>query len=119
MSSTDRGPDRPGSRELFESRILPLSRRLKSEGRSYFDPVDAGADSYFRRPRRTAMAREDFVLPACTDAGALAAALEAHWRSEGHPELAALAPALAALSRTLRVEAVQSDDVSPFIYVMF
>lgn len=61
----------------------------------------------------------DFLQPSCLDATELTAALAAHWRAIGEPDLAALAAELVTLAQALRTTEAATDAPSPFLYTMF
>jgi hypothetical protein len=89
-------------------------------GREFFAlRPDAAAESYYVEPTKRAMKPEDFELRASESIEAFVRELAALWSSEGREELAAMAPRLASLASELREDEQQSDDVSPFMYVMF
>jgi hypothetical protein len=100
--------------------------------RFYRDELCAAASALAQRgvqlfPLGAEPARARYYVPADASApeliafesGALEATLRAHWEAQGLPELARLAPKLAALARELELSEEQSADVSPFVYVMY
>jgi hypothetical protein len=79
---------------------------------------EASADSYFVERESRRMEKGDFLIPACSSQGDLPEAIEAHWARE--ESLRALAGDMGRLAEGLRKEGQQqTDEVSPFIYVMF
>jgi hypothetical protein len=113
MSSTDdRGEQR--LRRFHSEQLVPAAERLEARGVEMFplraDP--AQTTYYVTRPP----AEYVFELNAEDVEGYL----HARWTAEGHTELAALAPALGALSRELEQKVEEgSSDVSSFVYAMF
>lgn len=113
---------------VFEQHVLAARAKVADPLTRYFpraaDPV---AKTYYRTRERKSMSPADFVIsdlqpdPATgvQDPARAAAALEAYWRTKGRPELAELARPLAELGWKSRPAVVDSEDVSPFIYVMF
>jgi hypothetical protein len=104
--------------EFFREVLVPLAEATRREGKSFF-PLgpDPQADSYYVEPVRRVMTRADFELRAAESLEDFVRELAALWTSEGHGELAALAPRL----RELVVQEADEDDeeeVSPFIYAM-
>jgi hypothetical protein len=104
--------------EFFREVLVPLAEAARREGKSFF-PLgsDPQADSYYVEPARRVMTRADFELRAAESLEDFFRELAALWASEGHGELAALAPRL----RELVVQEANEDDeeeVSPFIYAM-
>lgn len=78
--------------------------------------------SYYAQRTRTTMGLDDFLAPSCLDAAEFGARLAAHWRTQGHPELAALAPDVADAARALHalyVAARPEAALSPYVYQMF
>jgi hypothetical protein len=104
----------------------PLFDALTADGVGAPPPFPMGPDprlsSYYIQRTQTTMGRADFLAPSCLDAGEFARCMEAHWRAEGRPDLAAWAPQLAEAARALHAlytEAEPEAEVSPYIYQMF
>jgi hypothetical protein len=105
---------------FFREVLVPAALRERESGREFFAlRPDAAAESYYVEPTRREMSPEDFELRASESIEAFVRELAALWSSEGREELAAMAPRLASLASELREDEQQSDDVSPFMYVMF
>lgn len=118
MSLTDDG--HAEIRRFFEEELLPAAERRRREGRAAFPSGPAPeALSYFKARRRPSMAPADFEQAGIETPEALSTALTDLWRGRGDADLAALAPGVARLAELLRRREEQTDDVSPFIYVMF
>lgn len=107
-------------RDLFDSHLVPAAERLRKAGESAF-PVgaDASRDSYYTIRGQTTMMPVDFEASAPGSLDDLAPALARLWDQQGAPELAALGPGLTRLARALYLAEEPSDELSPFVYVMF
>ena len=78
--------------------------------------------SYYTQRTHTTMGLDDFLAPSCLDAEEFGARLAAHWRANGHPELAAQAPGVAEAARALHalyVAGRPQAELSPYVYQMF
>ncbi|HEV7892766.1 MAG TPA: hypothetical protein VGP08_19280 [Pyrinomonadaceae bacterium] len=106
--------------DFFREVLVPVALKEHESGREFFAlRPDASAESYYVEPTKREMRPEDFELRAGESIKEFVRELAALWASEGREELAAMAPRLAALAREVREDEEQSDDVSPFMYVMF
>lgn len=106
--------------DFFREVLVPAARSEREAGREFFAlRPDAEAESYFAEPAKGSMRPEDFELRACESVEDFVRELAALWASEGREGLAAMAPRLAALAAGVREDEEQTDDVSPFMYVMF
>ncbi len=106
--------------EFFNDLLSPLAVRERDRAKSFFPlGADPRAESYYVEPPRRVMAAADFELRAAESLADFVKELTALWASEGHEELAALAPRLLALAEEMGEREEQSEDVSPFMYVMF
>jgi hypothetical protein len=126
MNSTEvRGEEKDAAKDrsaavFFREVLVPAALRERDSGREFFAlRPDAESESYYVEPTKSAMRPEDFELRACESVEEFVRALAALWASEGGVELAAMAPRLAALAAEVREDEEQTDDVSPFMYVMF
>ena len=126
MSSTEvRGEERDEVKDrsasaFFREVLVPVALKERESGREFFAlRPDSSAESYYVEPTKREMMPEDFELRAGESVEEFVRALAALWASEGREELAAMAPRLAALAAEVREDEEQSDDVSPFMYVMF
>jgi hypothetical protein len=117
----ERDADRDRSAIAFFREVLvPAALRERASGREFFAlRPDASSESYYVEPTKREMKPEDFELRASESIEAFVRELAALWSSEGREDLAAMAPRLASLASELREDEEQSDDVSPFMYVMF
>jgi hypothetical protein len=105
---------------FFREVLVPVALRERESGREFFAlRPDAAAESYYVEPTKREMRPEDFELRAADSVEDFVRELAALWSSEGREELAAMAPRLAALAAEVRENEGQTDDVSPFMYVMF
>ena len=107
-------------KKFFSKEVLPLSKKMKTDGKVFFPTAfDANAPSYYIKRKKTTMTKADFEVAGLESYESFGKAVEEMWRAQGEPELAALAPWLARLSKELYAAEEQSGEVSPFIYVMF
>ncbi len=107
-------------RRFFERELLPLRHRLGGAAGSFFATrFDPRLPTYFQARGQTTLSAQEMELPECTLPAELEQKLGEMWRSQGHPELVALAPSLARLAQLLAASAEPDAEVSPFIYVMF
>ena len=106
--------------KFFFKELMPLAEQLRGEGKAFF-PLkgDPGAETYYIRRDKTTIAPEDFEVVGCDAVEGFQDALVDLWTSQGYPQLTALAPTLSRLARSLYRVEEQSEEVSPFIYVMF
>lgn len=106
--------------DFFNEVLVPVALSERASGREFFAlRPDVEAESYYVEPTKRAMKPEDFELRASESIEEFVRELATLWSSEGREELAAMAPRLASLASELREDEQQSDDVSPFMYVMF
>ena len=106
--------------EFFKEHLTPLAARERDREKSFFPlGADQRAESYYAEPTRRVMRVSDFELRAAHSLADFVKELAALWSNEGHEELAALAPRLLELAEEMGAHEEQSEDVSPFMYVMF
>ena len=115
--------DRRNSREIrkyFYEELLPVAKKVLAERKGLF-PVAAEPElgTYFTARQHEKASSTDFEIHGCESPEQLAHALGQMWSSQGYPELGALAESMSKLARTLHFVTEQSDEISPFIYVMF
>jgi hypothetical protein len=107
-------------RVLFLQQLVPLADRIKSSGVEFLaSSLDPKAETYYVTREKRTMSRADFEWGGCSSVDAFPAQLAELWRTQGHEELATLAPVLGKLAAALQTEETQDEDVSPFIYVMY
>lgn len=105
---------------FFREVLIPVALRERATGREFFAlRPDDEAESYYVEPTRSVMEPADFELRAAESVEEFVRELAALWSSEGREDLTAMAPRLAALASEVREDEEQTDDVSPFMYVMF
>lgn len=102
---------------FFDRELTPLG----AGGRAFFAPgPDPDAPTYYASRSRRTLRKQDFVILGCDSPEALAAALRALWQSQGCEELTPLIPSLVRLADALRrAQEQQTEEVSPFVYVMY
>ncbi|RJG27460.1 hypothetical protein [Massilia cavernae] len=108
---------------LFDQVLMPLSERMRAEGKAAFPLApDVSWLSYYNKRRRSAMSHDDFTSAACRDTDELARRLATCWHALGRHEFAAQAArfgAAAAQARPLVMEGEAKAELSPYIYAMF
>lgn len=126
MSSTEvRDEEKDTGRErsavaFFREVLVPVALRERATGVEFFAlRPDAEAESYYVEPTNRSMEPADFELRASESVEDFIRELAALWASEGREEMAAMAPRLAALASSFGEDEEPTDDVSPFMYVMF
>ncbi len=115
MSSTDGGRGARAVSRFWQRRLRPAAERLKARGVGFFPrgPEREAESWYVAGPPAEAPELVEIPLDGCADL------LRRHWEEAGLPELAALADELVELARACEIEAEESADVSPFVYVMY
>lgn len=106
-------------RQLFNKDILPLALEFKKRNISFF-PTSFNHDepTYYLIRERSAMRAEEYEL-SVSQASELEKEMIKVWNSQGCSELIPLASKTANLAESLRFIEICSEEVSPFIYVMF
>lgn len=106
--------------KVFMKEVLPVSNLSKKREQAYF-PLEPDPHSltYYLEREQTAMTPEDFEVSGCESSEALEKALAELWNSQGNTELIPLAQTTVRLAEMLRECEEESQEVSPFIYVMF
>jgi hypothetical protein len=106
--------------EFFNEHLAPLAERDRDAAKSFFPlGADSREESYYAEPTRRVMEASDFELRAAHSLADFVKELASLWANEGNEGLAALAPWLLELAEEMGQQAEQSEDVSPFMYVMF
>ena len=120
MSSTKADGAIPEVKKFFFEELMPLAEKLRDEGKSFFAVrPDPAAKTYYIKRKKTAMDPASFEVAGCDSFDSFEKALADMWTSQGYPELAVLAPTLLKLTKSIYSVEEQSEEVSPFIYVMF
>jgi hypothetical protein len=115
LRSEDRRLDK-----FYSSQLLRVSQQYQHEGRRLLaGNPDPQLPSYYAQRSRTTMTKEDFETGSCRGIGELAEALRQMWDDQGFTELSDLAPQMANLAARLKGSQHESEDVSPFVYVMY
>ena len=105
---------------FFQQLLLPLRSHLgEVRGNFFATRFDGEAPSYFQAKEHRELRPEAMEAPECRLPADLEQKLAEMWRSQGFPELAEVAPALARLAELLQAGEEPGAEVSPFIYVMF
>ena len=95
---------------FFDEVLTPAANALAARGAPLL-PRPSEATAYSGPPDEPALLE---LSPE-----AFAEELAAHWRRQGMDELAALAPELGRFAVGLRPTVETTEDLSPFVYVMF
>jgi hypothetical protein len=120
MNSIDTHTAATHIREFFDRELLPAAAGLRQSGRIFFPTrAEFGTESYYIPRTKTTMARTDFELGELTTVENLEEAMRKLWIAQDYPELVPLAPSLAQIACEVRLRDEQTDEVSPYIYVMF
>ena len=121
MSVATKSP--PQDRRLakfFRTELLRISRQYRRESRELMaGSPDSQLASYYVVREKTKMTKADFENGSCASPDELASALSDMWDEQGFTELSSVAPQFAKLAERLKKSQLESDEVSPFIYVMY
>jgi hypothetical protein len=116
MSSTNpkggSSVDRDRLRRFYLEKLVPAAEQLRKRGVTMFPLGADDAPSWYADPPTYPELIE-------IDPASFGEDLKRLWQSKDLPELSDLAVALGGLAGELEVVAEQSEDVSPFVYVMF
>ncbi|MBL7124598.1 MAG: hypothetical protein ISS51_00680 [Dehalococcoidales bacterium] len=105
---------------FFFEELMPLAKKLQDEGKAFFSvKPNPNAQTYYKKREKTIMHPESFEVVGCDSFDSFEEALIDMWTSQGYSELTKLAPTLLKLAKSLYFVEEQSEDISPFIYVMF
>ena len=120
MNSINENDNFSQIRKYFNDELLPAARKMLADQNSFFPVVaDPSLETYYTARDHRNASPEDFEIAGCDSPENFALALYKMWSSEGYPELSALAESMSKLAKSLHFAKEQSDEVSPFIYVMF
>jgi hypothetical protein len=116
----DANSDRRLLRRLFRSKIAPLAHRYRQQRRQLLDGnPQQDLPTYYHHRASTRMTKEEFETGSGRSVQELTAGMQAIWSEADDTDLQQLAPQFARLAEKLRSTQVETDDVSPFIYVMY
>ena len=106
---------------LFERTLLPIHKELKPKGKALFPQhPDPSLNSFYISRKKTRMNREDFEVAAYEGAAGFASALRRLWDDGSEIDLTGTIGKHAEAARALAEDAEeQTEEVSPFTYVMF
>jgi hypothetical protein len=108
--------------EALHERVIGLAAARRAGGQpAYFSPAgERDASTYFEAVDVGVMQPADFEFPGGGTAPGLIDALVAFWTEQGETELAAMAPRLHDLARTIAEELEEGDgSVDILCYTMF
>jgi hypothetical protein len=119
MNSTE-GKKTKIIQEFYNKQLMPLAEKLDVKNKPLM-PLGAepAARTYYISRRQTSMTRQDFEAPSVSNARELEEAMHNLWVKFRPSELAGLAKPMAKMSQQLAQTEEQTEEVSPFIYVMF
>jgi len=108
-----RSTDANRLRRFFRKRLVPAAEALRARGVSFF-PLgpEPEPDSWYTGPP-TEPKFTSLNVDECE------AALHELWQGQDLPELAELASEMMNLAKHLEVQEEESEDISPFVYVMY
>jgi hypothetical protein len=108
------GPIEEKLRRFFQRELTPAAEALRTRGVDLF-PLgpDKERETYWEPAPDD---EPDFIEVTPENFGA---GLEARWNEQGLPELAVLASRLMELAQDLEIQQEQSEELSPFVYVMY
>jgi len=120
MNSTEENTAGLADQDRFLSAFLSVAEEIRRDVGDLF-PLgpDNGSTTYYRNRRKTRMRREDFEVEGLLSLDNLEIALRQMWEEQGLTALASLAPAIVDAARALHGLEEETDEISPFIYVMF
>ncbi len=105
---------------FFNKEFVELADKLKRSGRAFLETrLDAKADSYYVTRTKRTMSKADFESAGCRSLESFPDDLTRLWKSKGCEDLLPLVPGMGKLARGLYNLQDQSEEVSPFVYVMY
>ena len=110
-----------GAEQFFFEVLEPLAKKLHRDKKPiYFHkgphPVN---NTYFVRRSKVSMDPSDFETGGCSSSEDIKKALVDLWGAEGNNDLSIMADAIVQLAELTHQSVEQTDEVSPFMYVMF
>ncbi len=105
-------------RNFFLMQLMPLTKNIHEKEEGFFE-LKPQAESYYLKREETCMKPTDFEISGCYSFEDFEKELQKMWIEDGIPEFATLAPTLANLAEMLSCTDEQTEEVSPFLYVMF
>ena len=121
MSTATKTPARDRRLEkFFRHELLAVAHRYHCESRKLLaGNPDPQLASYYLPRLNTKMTKSDFEQGACRTPDELVQQLADMWREQGYAELSRLAPQIGQLAARLKETQQETDEVSPFVYVMY
>lgn len=105
---------------FFEQELIPLAAEIKKQQDIIpWISLDTGASTYYKTRQKTSMSKLDFEIGGHSTLETFAADLAAFWNNNDDSKLSELVPSLAKLANELHVAEDQSEEISPYVYVMF
>ena len=110
----------PKIQNFFEQELMLLATELKQQrGIIPWVPLDADASTYYKTRKKTRMSKQDFEIGGHSTLETFAADLTAFWENNDDSKICKLIPSLTELANELYFVEDESEELSPYIYVMF
>ena len=110
----------PKIQNFFEQELMLLATELKQQGDIIpWVSLDADASTYYKTRQKTSMSKQDFEIGGHSTLETFAADLTAFWENNDDSKLCKLIPSLTELANELYFVEDESEELSPYIYVMF
>ena len=110
----------PKIQNFFEQELMLLATELKQQGDIIpWVSLDADASTYYKTRQKTSMSKQDFEIGGHSTLETFAADLTAFWESNDDSKICKLIPSLTELANELYFVEDESENLSPYIYVMF
>ena len=110
----------PKIQNFFEQELMLLAKELKQQGDIIpWVSLDADASTYYKTRQKTSMSKQDFEIGGYSTLETFAADLTAFWENNDDSKICKLIPSLTELANELYLVEDESENLSPYIYVMF
>ena len=110
----------PKIQNFFEQELMLLATELKQQGDIIpWISLDADASTYYKTRQKTSMSKQDFEIGGHSTLESFAADLTAFWENNDDSKICKLIPSLTELANELYFVEDESEELSPYIYVMF
>jgi len=110
----------PKIQNFFEQELMLLATELKQQGDIIpWVSLDADASTYYKTRQKTSMSKQDFEIGGHSTLETFAADLTAFWENNDDSKICKLIPSLTELANELYFVEDESEELSPYIYVMF
>ena len=110
----------PKIQNFFDQELMLLAKELKQQRDIIpWVPLDANATTYYKTRKKTRMSKQDFEIGGHSTLETFAADLTAFWENNDDSKICKLIPSLTELANELYFVEDESEELSPYIYVMF